>query len=169
MGTLTIYSRASLRALLAALALMPFAALADSGVYVGGSIGNAAMEINELNFDENDDAYKAFMGYRFDLPAVFLGVEGGYANLGEPDLRERTGLNLFGIAGLEAGPIDLFVKAGYIAWNTDFVQDDSSDLGYGLGMAFGLGPLEIRGEYEMYDVEYVDVSMISVGFSYLFD
>lgn len=188
MGTLKISSRASLRALLAALALLPFAAVADSGVYVGGSIGTATVDISAIEFDENDSAYKAFLGYRFDLPVVFLAVEGGYVDLGQPELSigdasasvELTGMNLFGVAGLETGPIDLFIKAGYLAWDGDFVtddglgnvetgSDDGSDLGYGLGIAFGLGPLEIRGEYEMYDIEDADVSMVSVGFSYLFD
>ena len=64
-------------------------------------------------------------------------------------------------------------------WDADLVlddgfevlreSDDGSDLGYGLGLSFGLGPLEVRGEYELYDIEDADVSMISVGFTYLFD
>lgn len=188
MGTQEVMSRVSLKALLTALLLLPFSAMADSGVYIGGSMGNAGVQIDEIGFDENDSAYKAFLGYRLDLPAVFVSVEGGYVDLGKPELSignasasvAPTGLNLFGIAGLETGPIDLFVKAGYISWDADFVADDGlgnvetgsdsgSDLAYGLGLAFGLGPVEIRGEYEIYDIQDADVSMLSVGFSYLFD
>jgi len=178
--------------MLVTLASLPVAAFADSGIYVGGSIGNAGVDINLgagiPDFDEDDTAWKAIIGYRFDLPSVFLSVEGGYANLGEPTFSaggasasvEATGMNLFGVAGLEAGPIELFVKAGYIAWDADLVlddgvnpverlSDDGSDMGYGLGLSFGLGPVSIRGEYEKYDIEDADVSMISVGFTYLFD
>jgi hypothetical protein len=193
MDTVAKKTRLTLAALLAAFFLLPVSAMADSGFYIGGSFGNAGVEVDlgDLgleDFDEDDSAYKAFLGYRFDLPMMILAVEGGYVNLGEPEYRvdpasvsiEPTGINLFALAGVEAGPMDFFVKAGYIAWDADFVGDDGlgnilrdsdsgSDLGYGLGLSFGLGPLEVRGEYEMYDIEDADVSMISVGFSYLFD
>ncbi len=194
MSTSGFKSRTSSRVLLAALALLPFSAMADSGFYIGGSFGNAGVDTDfgdigiPGSFDEDDSAFKAFLGYRLDLPSVFLAVEGGYVDLGGPELSDglasvsvdTTGINLLGIAGLEAGPIDLFLKAGYIAWDADIVADnglgtvfsgseDGSDMGYGLGMAFGLGPVEVRGEYEIYDFDGADVTMISVGFSYLFD
>jgi len=193
MNIVTVVVRGLRNVLLAVLAtLLPMAAMADSGFYLGGSVGNGGVDINfgsgVPNFDESDTAWKAILGYRFDLPAVFLAVEGGYVDFGEPTLSAAgasaavapSGINLFGIAGLEAGPVDLFVKAGYISWDADLVLDDGvnpverlsdsgSDLGYGLGLSFGLGPVDIRGEYEMYDIEDADVSMISVGFTYLFD
>jgi hypothetical protein len=193
MNSVVEKTRLSLAALLAGLFLLPVSASADSGFYIGGSFGNAAVEgdvgaFGLEDFDEDDSAYKAFLGYRLDLPMMILAFEGGYVNLGEPEFSgdlgsltvEADGINLFALAGFEAGPIDLFVKAGYIAWDAGFESvdvlgnvesgsDDGSDLGYGLGLSFGLGPLEVRGEYEIYDIEDVDVSMISVGFSYLFD
>ena len=185
--------KTTLRALLVALALLPFSAMADSGVYVGASFGNAGVDtdfggIGVGDFDEDDSAIKAIIGYRFDLPAVFLAVEGGYVDLGEPELSagaaslsiDTSGINLFGIAGLEAGPVELFGKLGYIAWDADLTaddglgnvlsaSDDGSDLGYGIGIAFGLGPVQVRGEYEVYDFSDADIDMISVGFTYLFD
>lgn len=184
--------KTTLRALLVALAFLPLSAMADSGFYIGGSFGNAGVDINlgagVPDFDEDDSATKLILGYRFDLPSVFVSVEGGYVDLGKPELSEgaasvsldTSGINLFGIAGIEAGPVDLFAKAGYIMWDADIfaddglgnvlsVSDDGSDLGYGLGIAFGLGPVEVRGEYEIYDIDDVDVDMISVGFTYLFD
>lgn len=181
------------QALLVALAFLPLSAMADSGFYVGASFGNAGIDtdfggIAVGDFDEDDSAIKAFLGYRFDLPSVFLAVEGGYIDMGEPEASagaaslsvDPTGINLAGIAGLEAGPIELFAKLGYLAWDTDIVlddglgtvvsgSDDGSDLGYGIGIAFGLGPVSVRGEYEVFDIDDADVDMISVGFSYLFD
>ena len=187
MNTVAKKTRLSLAALLAALFVLPVSAMADSGFYIGGSIGNAAVEISDFDFDEDDNAFKAILGYRFDLPMMIFAIEGGYADLGGPELTvgpaslgvDATGINLFALAGVEAGPMDLFVKAGYIAWDADLFLDDGfevltesdsgTDLGYGLGLSFGLGPLEVRGEYELYDIEDADVSMISVGFTYLFD
>ena len=193
MNIVTVVVRGLRNVLLVVLAtLLPMAAMADSGAYIGGSLGNGGVDINfgagVPNFDESDTAWKAILGYRFDLPAVFLAVEGGYVDFGEPKLSAAgasaavapSGINLFGVAGLEAGPVDLFVKAGYISWDADVVLDDGvnpverlsdsgSDLGYGIGLSFGLGPVDIRGEYEMYDIEDADVSMVSVGFTYLFD
>lgn len=185
--------KTTLRALLVALAFLPLSAMADSGFYIGGSFGNAGVDtdfggIGVGDFDEDDSAIKAFLGYRFDLPAVFLAVEGGYIDMGEPEVSaagaslsiDPTGINLAGIAGLEVGPMELFAKAGYLAWDIDIVlddglgnvisgSDDGSDLGYGIGIAFGLGPVQVRGEYEVFDIDGADVDMISVGFSYLFD
>lgn len=176
------------------LATLPVTAVADSGVYIGGSYGNASIDFGidlpgiPSEFDEDDSAFKAFLGYRFDLPMMFLGVEGGYVDLGEPELSgatetltiDSTGLNLWGIAGLEAGLADFFVKAGYIAWDADVTLTDNiggsasdsadgSDLGYGIGIAFGIGPVEVRGELEKYEFDDADVTMLSIGFSYLFD
>ncbi len=42
-------------------------------------------------------------------------------------------------------------------------------MGYGIGIAFGLGGVQVRGEYEVFEIDDADVDMISIGFSYLFD
>ena len=185
-------SKFSLAVLLAAFASVPLTANADSGFYVGGSVGGATIEANfgdtgipgfPEDIDEDDNAYKVFAGYKFDLPVVDLGVEAGYVDFGAPEIDvlteevelEPTGINLWGIAGIEAGPVDLFAKVGYISWDIEAsvqgqsVSDDGSDLGYGLGLSFGLGSLSVRGEYEVYDVDDADVSMLSLGLVYQFD
>lgn len=194
MKTANDIARFSRNAILVMLATVPATAFADSGVYIGGSFGNATVDAGisvpgfSSNFDEDDSAYKALIGYRFDLPSVFVAVEGGYVDLGEPQLTvatetltiDPTGVNLWGIAGVEAGPAEFYLKAGYIAWDADLTltddlgnslsdSDSGSDLGYGLGISVGLGPIAVRGELEKYDIEDADVSMISVGFTYLFD
>lgn len=194
MGNDRSQTRRSWQLLLGALALLPLSALADSGIYLGGSYGNAAVDANVTdlgfsgNFNKNDSAYKVFLGYKFDLPVVFLAIEGGYVDLGSPELTQNnltvsvdpTGKNLWGIAGFSTGPIDLFLKAGQISWDADVSFNDGagttlqgsesgSDMGYGIGMAFGLGPIDVRGEYERYDIGNDKVSMVSVGLSFLFD
>ncbi len=173
------------------LAIAPLPALADSGFYIGASAGGATFEadIDEpsipslpSSIDEDDTAFKVFGGYRFDLPLIDIGIEAGYANFGEPDIDvlgetlaiETTGINAWGIAALEVGPIDVFGKLGLVAWDAEAtflgqdLSDDGSDIGYGIGAAFGLGPVQIRGEYEIYDLDGADLSMLSVGIAYLF-
>ena len=185
-------TRKSLSLLLAAMALTPFAANADSGFYIGGSVGGATLEADfgdtgipgfPEDIDEDDNAFKVFAGYKFDLPVIDLGIEAGYVDFGAPEIDvlaeevelEPTGINLWGIAGIEAGPVDLFAKLGYISWDLEAsvqggsVSTDGSDLGYGVGLSFGLGSISVRGEYEVYDVEDADVSMLSLGVVYQFD
>jgi hypothetical protein len=174
------------------LAVTPFAAFADSGFYIGGSAGAATLDANfgdtgipdfPESIDEDDTALKVFAGFTFDLPVLDLAVEAGYVDFGEPDIDvlgesltlDTTGMNLWGIASIEAGPIDLFAKLGYISWDVDLQllteseTVDGSDMGYGLGLAFGLGPVKVRGEYEVYDLDGVDLSMLSLGLVYQFD
>ncbi len=58
----------------------------DSGFYVGGSLGTASVDysendpdIGEVNFDDDDSAYKVFAGYNFGLvPFLNIAVEGAY-------------------------------------------------------------------------------------------
>ena len=190
--------RLPLIALSAALAFAPLTATADSGFYVGGSVGGATIEVDfgdtgipdfPTEIDEDDTAYKLFAGYKFDLPGIDLGIEGGYVDFGKPDFGvevadvavdvelDPTGFNLWGIAGIEAGPIDLFAKLGYIFWDLEAsvpstpvdLSGDGADIGYGLGVGFGLGPLQLRGEYEIYDIDDADLSMVSLGIAYQFN
>ena len=164
---------------LAALALFPVPALADSGFYIGAAAGGATQDIEFgglPEIDEDDTAFKVFGGYRFDVPVVDLSVELGYVDFGEAEINtaagefvsDPTGINLWGVAGFELGPVDLFAKLGVIAWDVETttfagrVSDDGTDFGLGLGAGFDIGKVQIRGEYEVYDTSNADVSMLSM-------
>ena len=174
---------------LAVVILLPGAAAAESGFYVGGGIGSAAVDANldvQLpslpDFDESDTGYKLFAGYNWQLSNFALGIEGGYSNFGKPSANiegiglqvEPTGVNLWGIAALGLGPVDLYGKAGYLMWDADAVvdgsvsTDDGSDPGFGVGLRFNAGKLQLRGEYEVFDIDGADLSMLSVGLAYRF-
>jgi hypothetical protein len=173
-----------------AMGSLPLTAAADSGFYIGGAVGGATIEsdvsIPEIpdGLDEDDTGFKVFAGYNFDLPVVDLGIEAGYVDFGKPEINtnfgdfdlDPTGINLWGIASIEAGPIDLYAKLGYLFWDLEvsgfgFSEslDDGSDLGYGAGLAFGLGSVKIRAEYEVYDLDEADLSMLSLGIVYQFN
>jgi hypothetical protein len=184
MSIARIFSRLAVIVLFA-----PVLAEADSGFYVGASAGGATISTSPeipsvpLSFEEDDTAFKILGGYRLDLPLVFAAVEGAYVDFGSPEMLvlddqlrfDTTGISVFGIAGLEVGPFELFGKLGGIAWDLDVsgfdrnYSDDGFDFGVGAGIALGLGPLSIRGEYEYFDVGRGDISMLSVGATYLFD
>ena len=173
------------------LALLPFgAAQADSGFYVGGSVGTAAteLEVEGVDFDEDDFAWKAYGGFNFDVVVVDLAVEAGYANFGSPG-GEAGGLDFdvdvdaltaFGLVGLELGPIGVFGKAGIVNWDVeasveDFGSDDDSgtDPAYGVGARFSIGSVELRAEYEFFDIDVAgaqssDLSMLSAGVVWTF-
>ena len=166
-------------------------AMADSGFYLGGSVGNTTLEANlqdpigggDFTFDENDFSWKLYGGFTFDLPVVNLGVEGGYRDLGGPSATfasetygiDVTAFDVFGVAGFDLGPINLFGKLGFISWDADLTaagltgSDDGTDTAYGVGASFNLGSFALRAEYEMFDVSDVeDLYMLSAGFVYTF-
>lgn len=190
----TLFNAATGRRLFGVLVLAaaPFAtASADSGFYLGGSVGNSTVEANvsdpslpqDFSFDESDFAYKVFGGFGADLPVLRLGVEGGYVDLGAPSgdvlgesiELDTTGISVFGVVGIDLGLIDVFGKVGLISWDVDVsaagesFSDDGSDAAYGVGLGFSLGSVEVRGEYEIFDISDVDdVTMLSVGLVWTF-
>lgn len=177
-------------ALIATLLTASLPAHADSGFYVGGSIGRSNVDadvsdpdLGSLNFDEGDSAWKAFGGYNIDAFVIDLAIEAGYVDFGQPAGAvgganveyDLTGWDVFGLAGLELGPVGVFAKAGLIDWSADasvngirVASDSGTDPAYGVGVRFSLFSAEVRGEYEYFDVEDTDVSLWSVGVVWTF-
>ena len=183
--------RALAASALAAVLLVSGPAMADSGFYLGGSVGNTALEVNFddgqggfIPFDESDFSWKLYGGYNFDLPVINLGVEGGYRSLGGPSatvVSDTVGIDLtawdvFGVAGFDLGPVTIFGKLGFASWEADLTlngidlgSEDDQDTAYGLGASFNLGSFQLRAEYEMFDIGDVeDLYMLSAGFVYTF-
>lgn len=192
MNNLMKHGRTWVATLFAGMLLLPAMASADSGFYLGGSVGGATLEadINDItipglpsSIDEDETAYKLFAGYTFDGPILNLGIEGGYVNFGQPNidvlgdllLVDTDGLNLWGIAALDAGPVEIYGKLGVIAWDVtaDYLglsaKEDGTDVGYGAGVRFDLGAVKLHGEYELYDLDGADLGMLSIGVAYQFN
>ncbi len=157
-------------------------ARATDGLYLGGGIGQATVKDNTSSgsFDANNAAYKAFVGWRFDLiPIIDLAVEGGYTDFGKPsqDLGgQHVEFKLHGAyaAGLlifPLGPFDLYGEGGVIQAKTEssaggtMISSRTSSNGfYGVGAGFYVWKLGIRAEYERYQIKDVDrVQMFSVN------
>ena len=179
---------AAMALLVSAMLVAPAESRADA--YLGASIGQSGVEldagtpIQPLAFDEEDFAWKAFGGLSFDVAVVNLGLELGYVDLGGPsgDVLgsqvevDANGFDAFGVLGVDLGPIGVFAKAGMIAWDTEYTvdgfdagSDDGSDPAYGIGAKIGLGSLDIRVEYEVFDIEDADdVTLLSAGLVWSF-
>lgn len=167
-----------------ALLLAPLAPAlaADNGIYLGGSIGQANLKVDDIagipaaDFDADDTGWKFIGGIR---PLDWLAVEASYVNFGEPedtvlgtDLEaDGDGVSAFAVGFLAVGPVDLFAKAGLLSWDSTIAgaSDDGTDLAYGAGVQVRLLGLSLRAEYEIFDVDDIDeLNMLSVGVTYTF-
>ena len=162
----------------------------QAGGYIGGSVGQSYIEINTgtpivpEEFDENDFGWKLLAGYEFEFAVISLGLEASYVDFGAPsgDVLgsqievDANGFAGFGTVGFNLGPVGVFGKFGVISWDASISvdgfntgSDDGTDPAYGIGAKFGLGPVDIRAEYEIYDIEdSEDVAMLSVGLVWRF-
>ncbi len=155
---------------------------ADNGIYVGGSLGQANVEIREdddIDFDGDDIGFKVIAGIR---PLDWLAIEANYVNFGEAEDDgveiDADGVSGFGVGFLALGPVDLFAKAGLVSWDASVGLQgvsgvggdlDGTDLAYGVGAQFRVWSFSLRAEYEVFDVDDVDdLNMLSVGFTFTF-
>ena len=170
-----------LTGLIATLALTTLPAVAaDNGIYLGASVGQSGLEIDDFDYDASATGYKLIAGWRF---LDWLAVEGNYVDFGSGDDRiagtkietEADGFSLSAVGFLPIGPVDLFARVGAVDWSADISSpgfgsgsDDGTDLTYGVGAQFRVWSLSIRAEYEMFDVSDADLDMISVGVTWTF-
>jgi len=176
---------------------------AEPGFYIGASGGETTAKlegdvlvgdtVESFDFDESETGYKVFAGYNF-LP--WLGVEGGYVVLGQPQQDYTIGnsnidaeFDLGGFEGflvgtLPLGNFDVFGKIGAIAADMDldvkvrttglpnenFSESESNGMmAYGGGVAYNFGHWAIRAEYEEYDTDNLDdLYFVSAGLTYRF-
>ena len=136
------------------------------GFYIGGAIGDAAVEFEDdesgASFDGDDTGYKLMVGYRI-IP--WVAVELNYSDYGDPvdnflgvDLEasyDATSASVLGM--LPLGGFDLFGRLGFARLDADFeaVGFDVSDSDrtteplFGLGAQYRPNPnLAIRVEWE---------------------
>lgn len=171
--------------LLVAMGSAPMASWAgsDTGLYIGGSIGQTSVESDDVdgfNLKDDDNGYKLFFGYNFGvLPMLDLAVEADYreyGKFGRGDVHtEINSSELFGLIGLNLGIFGVFGKLGYS--DTDFdsaagqvnFNDSESATAWGVGAKIKFTSFAVRAEYEALELDNVDdLYMFSVGASYTF-
>jgi hypothetical protein len=169
------------------------AVASDNGFYLGASVGQTQLDIDQLtddiesaDFSGDDMAYKIFAGLRF---LTFLGIEGSYRDFGAPEdevavldgtvTADLTGYDVAAVGYLPLGIADIFAKAGMAAWDAELgldagsgtasVSDDGEDPFYGLGFQLRFKSFAVRAEVEYFDVEGAEaLYMYSLGGSYTF-
>lgn len=172
-------------AILGITVLLTTNSFADERLTLGATIGyvNIEDDSTDFDFDADDTGYKFFANYTFSSN---LAIEGGYVDFGSPEdivaglpgEIDASGWNLYGVGNLPlAGDVDLFAKAGIIAWEADSIidgflvdTDDGTDFALGFGgrwassEAFG-----VRAEVDWFDIDEADsVWMASVGIEFRF-
>jgi OOP family OmpA-OmpF porin len=193
------FRKTTIAALIAAAGLAASSAMAqsmaDRGVYVGGSFGQAeagnwcdsAAGIGISNCDDKDSGWKAFAGYRFSRN---LAAELSYINFGEYTARATVGATnidvkadatAWGLAAVGIFPLserfDLFGKLGFVRGESEGsgssggvtvnVGDKGTELHYGFGATYNFTRnLGLRAEWEM--VNDADLSLLSIGVQYRF-
>lgn len=150
---------------------------AESGLYVGFGAGDTSLEANDGSFDLEDSGYKILGGYNIGIiPLVDFAVEASYVDFGEfvvpGDAFEVTGVSAFGLVGTSFGPIGVFAKAGVLSWEAEQASsgstDDGTDSAYGVGARFAIGSFAVRAEYEVFELEDIDLDMVSISGVYTF-
>ncbi|MEQ1581122.1 MAG: porin family protein [Steroidobacteraceae bacterium] len=154
------------------------------GPYLGVGWGQFSVHVDNLSdagttanriINSNDNAWKAFAGWRFN---PYVGLEMAYINLGSPgDRFEGSGSNgnyVLDVSGfspsligtLPLGPVELFAKAGYYFYDVKLRVDldapgpdlrskssrDDFIYGGGIGVTFA-EHLHVRAEYEVIDLK----------------
>ena len=154
---------------------------AASGLYLGAGLGRSTIkdDTGSGEFDTSDAAYKAFVGYRFNMiPIIDLAAEAGYTDFGKPSQSvggqnvqfKLHGATAAGLLIFPLGPFDFYGKAGVMSWSFDASAAGTSssktgtDPFYGAGVGFYFWKIGIRAEYEQYKIKDVDrVQMYSLS------
>jgi hypothetical protein len=195
MGRTTGTVAVAMAVAMAMAALTASPAGAESGLYLGASVGRTTLAIDDVDldlesfdFEADDTAYKVIVGYRL---LGFLAVEGSYIDFGSLSdsidtiegtaslEAELTGFDAVAMGMLPLGIADLFVKAGVVVWDADLrsalgelsveESDSGTDLVYGAGAQVRFKGLAVRAEIEFFDVADADnLYLITVGATYTF-
>ncbi|HEX7221435.1 MAG TPA: outer membrane beta-barrel protein [Burkholderiales bacterium] len=179
------------RAMIAA-ALVLAASQASAQAYLGGSVGQSDIDeqittglITGGSVDGKDNAFKIFGGYMFNR---HFGIEGAYVDLGEVSYSgnffgtpvtggrvEVTGINISALGALPVNEqFSVFGKIGLFLWDAEAndttggaafsAKEDGTDLSFGVGVGYHFTRnLGIRAEWEMFDTNDADASLLSVG------
>jgi len=163
-------------------------ASADTGPYLGASIGSTTVDENfeGVRLDTDSMAYRFVGGFQM---GDVLGLEIGYQDFGNLDELIITGqtssLTRLAAAGWTLGgtlglpltdQVSLFGRAGVFYWDADITidgipvhvpQDDNPY--YGAGARVNLSRnLSLVGDWSRYELDDVDTDVISLGLLYRF-
>ena len=167
---------------------LPGLAAADSGLFVGASVGNTTIEddFDGLVIDGDANSYRLVTGFRF---GELLGLEIGYQDFGELNelvtVGTLTSEALIDTNGWTAGatldlPVNetfsLFGRAGVYFWDAEVIVDGFSidvpgdeNPYYGAGARVNVSPnFSLIGDWTRFELDNANADMIALGFQYRF-
>lgn len=164
-------------------AVVPQAAAADNGFYIGAGITQTEFDIDDIGEGELDDnSFKLIVGFR---PLNWLAFEANYIDLGSLnegglDL-DTSAITVSALALAEFNIIDIYGRVGMANWRADAeiedldisFDDDGWEPTFGVGIGAHFGSLGVRAEYEMFSADLFDdldsdISTISLSVTYTF-
>lgn len=170
---------------------------ASAQFFLGGSIGQSDVDdeittglIDSGSVDGKDTAWKIFGGYMFNR---HFGIEAAYINAGEvsysgtfsgfPVTGGKVELTAFNVSVLGNLPINeqfsVFGKVGLFSWEAEASDitggfpfsgsEDGTDISFGVGVGYNFTPnFGVRAEYELFQTDNADASLISIGLVWRF-
>lgn len=172
--------------LLVFFAILSFCHLqAQVNVRLGGSVGNGLnkglfdLEGQDFNVDKSNLAWKTYL----DVYWKYLGVSAGYRDLGSVKVSnlsgqgssQSQGVNIFALGRINAGPFEIFAKAGpYVGkthnelhsiTGTEILNEIKTEasLAWGVGTGLNMGFLHLRLEYEKLQLSTTELALLSLG------
>ena len=164
------------------------AAAQGSGFYAGVGVGMTSADVCDdlvglglTSCDDDDSGIKIYAGKSFTQN---FSAEIGWIDLGEikvtgPGGTGTVSVDGFQFAGLGIVPISpqvaFFGKFGLYLWDGSAsgpggsLSDDGTDIMFGLGLNWNLAKqLDLRAEWERFDIDGDGVNMFSAGVSFRF-
>ena len=170
------------------LALVPLTATAESGFYIGGSVGSSSLtdDFSGFDVDASSTSFRLTAGWLFN---EFFSLEGGYHNFGDFEQGFTVGGNPFDIRlkadGFTLGatgiiPLGerfaLFGRAGAFFWDGDAeinnisqARPEDTNPYFGAGARFAITDhLSLVGDWTRYELEDTESGVIALGLTYRF-
>ena len=183
-------SLAAVVAVISSMLSMPVSA----GAYLGFGIGSAdyKVDLSSLspgsNFEEDGTGTKIYGGYSFNK---YFAAEAAYYNFAEasvgaietspggPVLSASADMKGFGGYAVGMYPIsknvNLMAKLGFLSWDADLRLNDQSATNDGTDLAYAIAAsytftkqLLVTAEWEAFDSDNPELSMLSVSFRFNF-
>ena len=160
--------------------------------YVGIGIGSASYkaDLTSLgggNIDDSGTGTKLYGGYGFNK---YFAAEAAVYNFAEasvgavevsPGVFASASVSMKGVGAYAVGmyPVskkfNLLAKLGALSWDADLQANsttgtnDGTDLAYALAASYGFTKeLHVTAEWETFDSDNPELSMLSVGFKFIF-
>ena len=162
--------------------------------YFGLGIGSAnyKVDLSKLggpDFEDNGTATKLYGGYSFNK---YFAAEAAYYNFAEASVGavetspgsgnfDSASADMKGFSGYAVGmyPVtkkfNVMAKLGVLRWDADIsfnkqsASNSGTDLAYALAASYGFTKeLLVTAEWESFDSDNPEVSMLSVGFKFIF-